>query len=77
MATETPKYHINIFFSKDDAGFIADVPDLKGCSAFGKTPELALREVQVAMKLWLKAAKSIRKPVPKPRYRPAIYAVAS
>jgi predicted RNase H-like HicB family nuclease len=71
------KYHINIFFSKDDAGFIADVPDLKGCSAFGKTPELALREVQVAMKLWLKAAKSIRKPVPKPRYRPAIYAVAS
>jgi len=28
-------YHINIFYSEDDEGFIADIPDLKFCSAFG------------------------------------------
>ena len=31
-------YHINIFYSYDDEGYIADVPDLKNCSAFGTTP---------------------------------------
>ncbi|MFO0860922.1 MAG: type II toxin-antitoxin system HicB family antitoxin [Phycisphaerales bacterium] len=73
----TPKYHINVFFSSEDKGFIADVPDLKYCSAFGETPEKALREVMIAMRAWLAAAKSAGKRIPKPRYRPAIYQVAS
>jgi len=38
-------YHINVFYSDDDEGYIADIPDLKHCSAFGKTPEEALNEV--------------------------------
>ena len=69
-------YHINVFYSEDDGGYIADVPDLKSCSAFGESPEEALREVLVAKKAWLSAAKKRRKPVPPPRYRPAIYAMA-
>jgi predicted RNase H-like HicB family nuclease len=69
-------YHINLFFSAEDHGYIADVPDLKSCSAFGETPEEALHEVLVAKEAWLAAAKKHRKPVPVPRYRPAIYAVA-
>ena len=36
-------YHINIFYSEEDEGYIADVPDLKQCSAFGSTPEEALQ----------------------------------
>ncbi|HID05850.1 MAG TPA: type III-A CRISPR-associated RAMP protein Csm3 [Armatimonadetes bacterium] len=32
-------YHINIFYSEEDGGYIADIPDLKACSAFGETPE--------------------------------------
>jgi len=59
-------YHINIFYSKPDGGFIADVPDLNACSALGRTPEIALREVRKAMTAWLKAAKKERKPIPKP-----------
>ena len=35
-------YHINIFYSEEDEGYIADIPDLKACSAFGHTPEEAL-----------------------------------
>jgi len=70
-------YHINIFYSKSDGGYIADIPDLGACSAFGRTPEAALREVQKAKAAWIKAARKERKPVPKPKYRPAIYQAAS
>lgn len=70
-------YHINIFFSERDRGYIADIPDLEACSAFGKTPQQALREVEVAKKAWLAAARSAGKPIPKPRYRPVIYQAAA
>jgi len=69
-------YHINLFFSAEDHGYIADVPDLKSCSAFGLTPEEALQEVLLAKAAWIATAKKHKKPVPAPRYRPAIYAVA-
>jgi predicted RNase H-like HicB family nuclease len=68
-----PKYHINLFYSEDDGCWVADVPDLKCCSAFGDTAEEAVREVQVAMAAWLQAARDRRKAIPKPKYRPAIY----
>lgn len=66
-------YHINIFFSDEDGGYIADIPDLEACSAFGKTPEEALAEVERAKEAWLTAARKAGKPIPPPRYRPAIY----
>jgi len=70
-------YHINTFYSPRDKGYIADIPDLDACSAFGKTADEALRQVQIAKKAWLAAAKSAGKAVPKPRYKPAIYQAAS
>jgi predicted RNase H-like HicB family nuclease len=66
-------YHINVFFSDDDDCYVADIPDLRFCSAFGATPEEAVHEVQVAKTAWLKVARERRKPIPKPKYRPAIY----
>jgi predicted RNase H-like HicB family nuclease len=68
-------YHINIFYSQEDGGYIADIPDLEACSAFGRTPEEALAEVERAKKAWLDAARRKHKPIPVPRYRPAIYQV--
>ncbi|MBI2925595.1 MAG: type II toxin-antitoxin system HicB family antitoxin [Verrucomicrobia bacterium] len=70
-------YHINIFYSEEDGGYIADIPDLEACSAFGETPDEALAEVHMAMEAWLAAARSAGKPVAPPRYRPAIYQLAS
>jgi len=69
-------YHINIFFSDDDGGYIADIPDLHHCSAFGETPAEALAEVLKAKAAWLKSARANKKPIPKPHYRPVIYQVA-
>ena len=70
-------YHINILYSEEDGGYIADIPDLEACSAFGETPEEALREVQVAKKLWLQAARAESRPIPSPKYRPIIYQAAA
>ena len=68
-------YHINIFYSEEDGGYIADIPDLKDCSAFGDSPEEALAEVRKAMAAWVAAARELGRPVPEPRYRPLIYQV--
>lgn len=68
--------HINLFYSAEDAGYIADVPDLKSCSAFGVSQQKALEEVLVAKQAWLAVAKKYKKPIPPPKYHPAIYAVA-
>lgn len=74
--TEMQDYHINIFYSEQDEGYIADIPDLAYCSAFGATPDEALQEVLKAKAAWLETAQAAGKPVPKPRYRPSIYQVA-
>lgn len=66
-------YCINIFYSEEDAGYIADIPDLVYCSAFGATPQDALRELSIAKDAWLQAAAEAGKPIPRPRYKPAIY----
>jgi predicted RNase H-like HicB family nuclease len=66
-------YHINIFYSDEDGGYIADIPDLEFCSAFGGTPEEALAEVKKARDLWIETARAENRPVPEPKYRPVIY----
>lgn len=66
-------HHINIFYSEADEGYIADIPDLARCSAFGTTPAEALAELERAKEAGLEAAKAEGKPIPEPRYRPVIY----
>lgn len=70
-------YHINIFYSEKDGGYIADIPDLEACSAFGETPAAALAEVEEAKSAWIEVAKLEGKPIPEPRYRPIIYQAVS
>jgi len=69
-------YHINIFYSAEDEGYIADIPDLRGCSAWGATPAEALEELESAKAAWIAAAQASGKPIPAPQYRPAIYQTA-
>ena len=66
-------YHINIVYIGDDRGYVADIPDLRFCSALGATPAEALAELEKAKSAWLRAARSEGKPIPRPLYRPAIY----
>jgi predicted RNase H-like HicB family nuclease len=69
-------YHVNIFYSEEDSGYIADIPDLKHCSAFGETAQEALAQVEIAKEIWLETAKKEGKPIPTPRYKPVIYQVS-
>jgi len=69
-------YHINIFYSDEDEGYIADIPDLIHCSAFGETPEEALSETIKAKDAWIESARNSGKPIPDLHYRPVIYQIA-
>ena len=69
---DQPKYHIDIFWSEEDGGYIANVPDLEYCSAFGETYEEALREVLVAMELHLGTPRERGRPIPEPGSRRVI-----
>ena len=70
-------YHINIFYSEEDGGYIADIPDLEACSAFGSTPDEALKQVELARIAWLEAARAEGRSIPQPKYKPVIYQVAA
>jgi predicted RNase H-like HicB family nuclease len=60
------KYAIEIFYSEEDEGYISVAPELPGCSAFGKTVEDALREIKIAINLWIDSAKKEGREIPKP-----------
>jgi predicted RNase H-like HicB family nuclease len=71
---KAPHYNINVYWSDEDDCWIADVPDLRPCSAHGDTPEEAIAHVRDAIEGWLAVAQDRGFPIPEPRYRPAIYA---
>ncbi|MFZ2223814.1 MAG: type II toxin-antitoxin system HicB family antitoxin [Candidatus Deferrimicrobium sp.] len=60
------KHAVVVSWSDEDDGYIATVPELPGCSAFGDTEEEAIKEVKVAAALWIAAAKKTGRPIPEP-----------
>ena len=68
------KYEIIIYWSNEDAAFIAEVPELPGCMAHGDTPEDALRNAKEAVQLWIDTAKEFGDPVPEPKGERLIFA---
>ncbi len=67
MSKQSPRYEIDIFYSAEDEAYIANVPELTYCSAWGDTYEEALEQVQVAMELHLQTLREEGRPVPDPR----------
>ena len=63
-------YHINIFYSPDDAAYVADIPDFEMCSAFGATPQEALEQVLIARDAIIETMREKGLPLPEPRYCP-------
>ena len=61
-----PFYPAIVFYSDEDQGYIAKAVDLKGCSAFGETPEQALKELETAVELWLSVAEDDHADIPAP-----------
>ena len=67
MVVARMKYEVIIYWSKEDRAFIAEVPELSGCMADGKTKALALKAVERVAKEWLETAKSLKRKIPQPR----------
>jgi len=60
------RYAIVVAYSDEDEGYIATVPELPGCSAFGDNEEEAIKEVKIAASLWLSATKKAGRKTPEP-----------
>ena len=63
------KYEIIIYSSQADEAFIAEVPELPGCAADGKTRKQALANVEVIIAEWIETAQQLGRPIPEPRGR--------
>ncbi len=61
------RYEIIIYWSKEDELYIAEVPELSGCVADGKTYKQALSNVEVIINEWIETAQSLNRPIPKPK----------
>ncbi|MFA5043773.1 MAG: type II toxin-antitoxin system HicB family antitoxin [Kiritimatiellia bacterium] len=68
------RYEIIIYWSEEDRVFIAEIPELSGCMAHGKSQEQALVKVREAMTLWLKTAEEFGDPIPEPKGRRLVFA---
>ena len=64
-----PKYKIIIYWSAEHRAFIAEVAELPGCAADGKTYRDALRYVERIIQEWLETARELGRPIPKPKGR--------
>ena len=64
-----PKYEVIIYWSEEDDTFIAEVPELPGCAADGKTYRDALRNVEGVVQEWLETTRELGRPIPKPKGR--------
>ncbi len=63
------KYEIILYWSDEDKIFVAEVPELPGCIAHGKSQEMALASAQEAVQLWIDTAVEFGDAVPEPKGR--------
>ena len=63
------RYEIILYWSEPDGAFIAEVPELTGCSADGLTYRDALDAVETIIAEWIETAKELGRPIPEPRGR--------
>jgi predicted RNase H-like HicB family nuclease len=63
------KYEIILYWSDEDAAFIAEVPELAGCAADGVTRQEALANAEIVIAEWLETARELGRPIPEPKRR--------
>ena len=69
-----PKYEINIYWSQEDGCYLAEVPDLPGCMADGKTIKEVAENVEVIIKEWIECALEDGEAIPEPSFKSARHA---
>lgn len=64
MTNNEHNYEVILYWSKEDAAYIAEVPELPGCAADGTTRAEALANVEVVIREWIETAQTLRRPIP-------------
>jgi predicted RNase H-like HicB family nuclease len=68
------RYEVIIFWSDEDAVFVADVPELPGCMAHGASHADALANAEEAIQLWIETAQELGRTIPQAKGRRLLYA---
>jgi predicted RNase H-like HicB family nuclease len=63
------RYEIIIYWSAEDDAFIAEVPELPGCMADGKTYQEAVANAETVIGERIETARDLGRPIPVPRGR--------
>lgn len=63
------KYEVIIYWNEEDQAFIAEVPELPGCSADGENYQEALQNLEIIMQEWIETANALGRPIPQPKGR--------
>jgi predicted RNase H-like HicB family nuclease len=63
------KYEVILYWSEEDGSFIAEVPELPGCSADGATRQEALANAEVVIEEWIETARELGRAIPEPKGR--------
>jgi len=67
--TSNWKYEIIIYWSDEDAAYVAEAPELPGCAADGETYAQALANAEVVIREWIETARELGRPIPEPKGR--------
>ena len=60
-------YAIILYWSEEDQAFIAEVPELPGCMADGKTRQEAIANAEIIIKEWIDIAIEDGEKIPVPQ----------
>jgi len=63
------KYEIIIYWSDEDEAYVAEVPELPGCAADGRTYKQALTNAEIVIREWIQTARELGRPIPEPKGR--------
>ena len=63
------RYEIIVYWSDEDQGFVAEVPELPGCAADGATYQEAISSAEVVIREWIETATELGRPIPQPKGR--------
>jgi predicted RNase H-like HicB family nuclease len=74
MQTSKYRYEIILYWSNEDQAYIAEVPELPGCAADGKSYQEAIANVEVIIDEWIETAEELGRQVPEPKGRRLIFA---
>lgn len=63
------RYEVIIYWSKEDEAFVAEVPELPGCAADGRSYREALKNAEKIIEEWIETARGLGREIPEPKGR--------